>query len=283
MKYLKYSIICIIVIILTLSYNCEKKHVPLIIEKFPLDVGNSWEYIRTFYTNIYDTINNDTTESMYTLSFSKVIVDIDTMMGWKCWELKETQIYADDTFPETHWYAHPDTALLKVANCIEWLPKLMDSKEAKFPLKFKIGDSYFDSTIDIIGYIRHIKYFQNKYSESDTVYYLPPRKLFIYPLEVGKSWTVFNNTQDEFSEEREVIEEQFINTNVGIFATFKIELTCSWGIDRYKWIAKEGLIKDSIYVRSEVVRRDTSESGFIVVGYNDIYDVYKLIDYELVQ
>ncbi|MCK4322297.1 hypothetical protein KAX08_07255 [candidate division WOR-3 bacterium] len=268
---MKYFLICIIIIILTSSYSCQKKHEPLIIERFPTDVGNSWEYQRTQYIVVYDTVNNDTLENCYSGSFNEEFVGIDTMAGWECYRLQHIDFSQYDTVPEVYWYAHPDTALLKIAYMKESKSRVIE--ESKFNLKYRLGDMYFDSPRDIIEYIRYFRYFQMPLLRADTSYYVPPMKLFIYPLEVGRRWVVFRYP---WIEEREVIGVQSIITPAGIFPTLKIKVINLYIEVWFKWIAKEGLMKDSLYFRGEAIGGDG-----LVYGYYDVYDLYEIVDFEL--
>ena len=87
----------------------------LVIERFPAQVGNSWEYRRTFNIVVYDTVNNDTTETFLIDNLYTTFQAIDTVRDWDCYRYNLVLIEKGDTLTETRWYTHPDTAFIWIA------------------------------------------------------------------------------------------------------------------------------------------------------------------------
>ena len=279
MQYVKGFFLIITTILFFLSGNipcfAESSANPLVIEHFPTQVGNSWEYRRTFQVVVYDTVNNDTIEYLLIDSLHEEFEDIDTLAGWECYRLHRILFEQGDTFPETWWYAHPDTALLWIAYL--YSNESRNSTELKNNnIKFWIGEKSFDSPQALAQYLYCIKYTKFLPLNLDTAYWLPPKKLFIFPLDVGKYWVAMT---DPWLEEREIIAEDSVTVPAGTFFTLRMEITSEWmgEVDLwYKWITEEGIIKDTMYTRG--IATDTLGN---IIGYYDADDIYELLDFQI--
>jgi hypothetical protein len=246
----------------------------LVIDRFPTQVGNSWEYRRTFYVVVYDTVHNDTTEYLIVDSLHEEFETIDTLAGWECYRLSHTLFEQGDTFPKTWWYAHPDTALLWIAYLIGYKSKI--STEPRVNIKFWIREKSFDSPQLLAWYLHRAKYTQALRLKVDTIYWSPPKKLFIFPLEVGKSWVAMINPGVE---QREVVAEDSVTVPAGIFFTLRTKITSEWMEESdlwYKWIAEEGIIKDSLHVKG--IATDTLGNE---IGYWEADDIYELLNFQI--
>ena len=247
----------------------------LVIDHFPAQVGNSWEYKRTFYIIVYDTVHNDTTEYLLVDSLHEEFEDIDTMADWECYRLRHILFEQGDTFPETWWYAHPDTALLWIAY-LGGGKKSKISVEPKSNIKLRLGEMYFDSPQGLANYLYSLRYTRILPLRADTMYRSPPKKLLVFPLEVGKFWIAMT---DPWLEEREVVAEDSVTVPAGDFFALKTKITSDWMEEWdlwYKWITNEGIVKDSSHVRGEAI----DETG-VIIGYWDSDDIYELLDFQI--
>lgn len=229
--------------------ECQGK--PLVIERFPTAVDNSWEYRRTFSLTVYDTVHNDTIEYGAIIdSLHEEIEGMDTLIGWECYRLSHVLFSLGDTFPETWWWSHPDTALL-------WIAYMRGTKSAILTepatdIRFWVGGNCFGSVRGLARYIDSARRAGRLLSALDTSYWFPPKKMFIFPLEVGKSWVAMT---DPWLEEREVVGEGWVNVPAGAFLALKTQIYSQWMEEEdlwYKWISEEGIVKDTLHFRTMV-------------------------------
>ena len=209
--------------LLLLSACSKKSHV---IDCYPTQVGNSWEYSRTFYTVVYDTVNNDTTEFLITDSLHEEFENIDTVAGWECYRLNRTLYEQSSTFSQIQWYAQPDTALLYIAYLFG--ATLISPVESRANTGFQLDGIIFETPNALAQYLfyRRNTGFQTISVDSllsDTMYWSPPKKLFVFPLRVGSSWIA--TMEDPWLEEREVVSAESVTVLAGNFLTLKIDIT----------------------------------------------------------
>jgi len=243
----------------------------LVIERFLAQVGNSWEYRRTFYTIVYDSVHNDTTEYLIIDSLHSEFQAIDSIRGWKCYRYNLILFQATDTFYQTRWYAHPDTALLKIASSGQ--PIVGPPRQGIAKTILKLGDKYFNSPNELKQYLFQLRNYKFLTSEPDTNFWDPPLKLLIYPLAGGSSWI---SMRKPWLEERQVIEEIFTTVPKGGFLTLKIQIRSDRkDIEWYEWIAEKGIVKDSIHIKGIVLDAHNEE----IIGHFSAYDKYELLDY----
>jgi len=243
----------------------------LTIERFPAQVGNSWEYRRTFYTVVYDTVHNDTTEILLLDSLHCEFQAIDTIRDWGCYRYFSQLFELGKTYSDTVWYAHPDTAFLEIA----YGPPRSAGPPWKVngKYKLKLGERYFNSTEELNRYLFQIRNFSYKGFEAETTFWEPPKKLFVFPLSVGRSWI---SMTDPWLDERIVTEESFTVVPGGSFLTLKIEIRYNiLNLVLFEWIADNGIVKCSLYVSGLA----TDEYGEII-GFFEGDDKYELLDYK---
>jgi hypothetical protein len=241
----------------------------LIIERFPAQVGNSWEYSRTFLTVFYDTLYTDTTQTVVIGSLHTEFQGIDTLRNWECYRYFSQLFEEGDTFSDIAWYAHPDTAFLKIAYGPPTHAGPPWKNFEKYRLKF--GDSYFNTVEELSRYLYHMRNLSEGL-ESDTTFWDPPKKLFIFPLSVGKSWIA---TVNPWLDQREVTEETYVTVPAGNFLTLKIEIRYNGPNPAlHEWISDKGVVKDSMYAQGLII-----DLYGHVMGYFDAYDVYDLLDH----
>lgn len=272
MHKIKFLLLVIIagVSILILGNGCRDTHKTL--DHFPIEVGNSWEYSRTFSVVVYDTVNNDTTEHLIIDSLHEEFEGIDTLAGWECYRLHRILYEENSTYHNTWWYAHPDTALLWIAYSHNGTPII--STESGGGIKFRFGEIVFDSPRELARYLYYKRNMRFMTLCSDTMYWSSPKKLFIYPLKVDKSWTAMT---DPWFENREVMAEESATVLAGTFSTLKMKITSDRMTEHdlwYNWISEEGIVKDSCRITGEAI-----DSVGTVIGYLVCDDIYELIDF----
>lgn len=239
----------------------------LVIERFPAEVGNSWEYSRFFRVVMYDTVNNDTTTYMRTDSLHEGFQAIDTLAGWECYRLRHVLFQDGDSFPETWWYAHPDTALLWIAYAFDYSLNL--SHHPTTDVRLWLGGLSFSGPEALESFLRHQRV---RSATLDTSYWDPPKKLFIFPLQIGAQWVAMTNP---WLEEREAVEEDSVSVPAGDFYGLRIAICSEWmgPTDAWwNWLATQGIIKDSLHIRGVM----TDPYGN-VIGYFLGDDIYELV------
>lgn len=244
----------------------------LIIERFPTEVGNSWDYKRTFYIVIYDTADGHIIEEdLYIDSLHCEFLRIDTLRGWEC-DKYSSQLFEDgNTYSDTVWYAHPDTAFLEIA----YTPPTHAGPpwKASGKLRLKFGERYFNSIDELKLYLYQMRKSRFANTSSDTTFWDPPKKLFIFPLMVGKQWI---SMMDPWKEEREVAAEEVVQVPAGDFSTLRIDIRPDVeGLLLYQWISEQGVIKDSADFDTALAIDEFGE----VIGYMVGYDKYELVGY----
>ena len=182
------------------------------VDHFPLMLGNRWSY----KYRVEETVIDSMADTSYTLNYEgQCLFRIDTLEikeGWQCYRLKGELYFNGDTLQATLWLAHPDTALLEIATLLgEWKPSLIESSIRKgapsLPLLSDSGKT--------------------------------PKKLYIFPLSLGKRWRVSEE------EEREVVDSAQTKVPAGDFSTFEIETISERGGEHKIWLGKIGLVKES--------------------------------------
>jgi hypothetical protein len=275
---IKISLLIVTISFFILQYGCKRSGT-IEIDRYPATVGNSWKYLRTMCIVLYDTIHYDTTESVTIDSTYEEFEGIDTLAGWECFRLHCIYYDKKQTNLGMYWYAHPDSALLVIAyslgyRCTSILPN--DSMTAG-NIRLKFGDMIFDSPQALAQSLYGAKYIYIRALTSDTTYMFPPSKLFVYPLEVGVSWTV---TTEPGLQEREVMEEESVDVPAGTFSTLRTEINDEIlsENDYYTciWVAEEGVIKDTFYIKGEAI-----DSYGNIIGYFVFYDVGELLDFNI--
>ncbi len=279
MKHLKHFYLLLILtlgILLGATVNSCRKHVhkPLVIEHFPVQVGNSWEYRRIFSVIISDTVNHDTSEYILIDSLHEEFKGIDKLAGWECYRLLHLLFGQGHTYPKTRWYAHPDTALLWIACLLGDISRIVEGEKFNNKILWK-GTTSFDSPHALQQYLYNVRYKKFLSFNFDTTYLSTPKKLFVFPLTINKYWVAM---RDPWLEEREIIEEDSVTVPAGTFNSLRLEITSDWMEEFdlwHKWIADEGIIKDSLYLRGIA----TNAQGD-TIGYFYSYDIYELLDFQ---
>ena len=273
---LLWLVVVVVVAGLILEHGCTKSSESLVIDRFPAKVGNAWEYSRSFSIVVYDTVNNDTTAYLVVDSLHEEFEGIDTLAGWECYRLDHTLYEQGDTIDQYYWYAHPDSALLWVAYTPDDTSPILTRSMVKGNIRFRFGEMMFNSPQALAYFLHSIRHKSFQNLGTDTSYWSTPRKLFIYPLKLGKSWTAMT---DPWIEEREAVDEDSISVPAGTFFTLRIEINSDMmdaNVWWSNWVSEEGVVKDSFYCRD-----DATDFEGQVIGYYDLYDTYELIYFNI--
>jgi len=164
----------------------------LVIDRFPAEVGNSWDYKRTFYIVIYDTADGHIIgEDLYTGSLHGEFLRIDTLRGWECYKYSSVLFEDGSTYSDTAWFAHPDTAFLKIA----YTPPTHAGPpwKASGKLRLKFGERYFNSINELKVYLYQMRNSRFVNTSSDTCQRKSKMSGFLQIKNVSNSWllTVF--------------------------------------------------------------------------------------------
>lgn len=235
---------------------------------FPLSVRNEWQYEREWTLEIFPS-QKDLTRT--TRIFWKII-DRDRLRGrYNTHILQEIEVSEErETWVSFNWYAEDwegQEGLYHIAYARAGPrpPKLTS------PYKIKFAGKEFNSPEEIFDYVRGIRCVK-----SDTIIRIPPRKVFVYPLYIGKEWVAFD---DIWLQTRRVIGMETITTPAGEFLCYKIQVSGEmWDENAvwYDWFSKEGLVKRYFWWRGEA--RD--EHGDII-GTIESTDIRLLVDYSV--
>lgn len=246
----------------------------LTIERFPAEVGNSWEYRRMFYSVIYDAADGHIIEEdLHTDSLHCEFLRIDTLRGWECYKYGSQLFQDENTFSDTVWYAHPDTAFLTIAYTSH--SGVGPPPKSSGEIRLKFGERYFNNIGELKLYLYQMRNSVFASTSSDTTFLEPPRKLFIFPLTVGTQWVasvgLFGKIQ-----EREVVDEESVHVQAGDFVALKVRIITGWPEQQwYQWITGQGIIKDSAHLDAIPLYGEFGE----LIGYVESYDKYELISH----
>lgn len=241
---------------------------------FPLTCGNWWRLTHhwTFVMQPYSSPQPDTL--VYSGQIHWEIIDSDVLAGHRSYVLRNE--YQEDlsgsTYVTLDWYANfwdGSNGLFHIgyAGAGNVIPP-----EPFSGWKFRVGNRDFCSPHEVYLWAQGFSSFQE-----DTTVRIPPRKVLVYPLTMGKEWVAFD---DVWLQVRKVIGSERISTSAGIYTCWKIKVSGetldTLGIVWYDWFGDEGLVKRYFY-----------SEGFIVdpygspIGTWESTETYLLQDYRI--
>lgn len=242
----------------------------LIIERFPVAVGNSWDYRRTFYTAVHDTLSGAVVQEILHIdSLHAEFLDIETVNEWECYKYSSKLFDGLYTYSDTVWYAHPESSFFEIG----YTPPTHAGPPWKISAEpiLKFGGRSLHGIQDLKLYLYMISTSGLAGAISDVILWDPPKKLFVFPLTVGMEWT---SITDPWKEERKVVSEEFVQVPAGDFSTLKIDMIPEVeNLLLYQWLSEYGIIKDSAHFASILV---TDMNGK-VIGFMEGYDKYELL------
>ncbi|MGB7061404.1 MAG: FlgD immunoglobulin-like domain containing protein [Candidatus Zixiibacteriota bacterium] len=263
-------IVCLVLGCLALGYfatGAEPANGDLVIDRFPADVGNSWDYRRTFYIVMHDTSAGDSLEFLVIDSLHAEFLSVDVLDGWKCYKYSSRLFEAGNVYSDIVWYAHPDSAFLEVA----YTPPTHAGPPWKDSMNFGFGGRYFTSLEEFRLYLYQMRTSRFADTYAETTYWKPPKKLFVFPLMVGMQWI---SMTEPWKEEREVMGEEAVEVPAGHFHTLRIEMRPDMeSFWLYQWLSELGVIKDSAYFDTTEATNEFGDTVGYVLG----YDKYELV------
>lgn len=239
--------------------------------KFPLSIGNWWKLSRKWKMVFNPPVSpwGDSIVLYYSIHWE--IVDKDNLCGYQSYVL-QNEYYEENEgyFYTLDWYTDfwgGRHGLYHIAySGVGGLP----IKFLTVPgYKFKFAGRTFNSPHEILLWIQGLEP-----CKEDTTLRIPPRKVLVYPLKIGKEWIAFD---DPWLQTRKVVGRETIITPEGTFLCYKIEVVGEVWKDYmvwYDWFSNKGLIKRYIWFTGYM----TDEHGNII-GTLESTDIYLLEGY----
>jgi hypothetical protein len=243
----------------------------LVISRFPTEVGSSWDYRRTFCLEVHDLARREFGQTLWVDSLHAVFAEMDTLLGMECFRYVSRLFSGGDVFSNTQWYTQPETSLVEVA----YFSPTHSGPPWKGPgeLRFRFGDRSFESLDQFRRYLYQFRISGFARASSETSFWKPPKKLFVFPMTVGAIWVSMG---EPWKEEREVTAEEKINVPAGDFLTLRIDIRPDIGgvnLKLYEWLSEQGVIKDSLEFGPTPLLDEFGQ----VYGYLVGYDRYELV------
>lgn len=231
-------------------------------QKYPAKVGNEWEYNTTWKLEFYDSTGNIDSTSFENLgnSIVRVVKEKDTIEIFTNLIRFEYYNVVSPQDINKMWYENNASGLSAIAysnpGVSQWVvPKRSFSSHEQFRNMIK--------TIGLLpgGFGN---YFPTNSSLDSIHFYLPFRKVLIYPLTIGARWIELTQP---FFRERFIEKQQIINTNGMNYNCYKIESNMSWEnfefndyVDFNTGLIKREVIADSLMVTTAI----NPDSGTLV-------------------
>ncbi len=272
------------------DYPLHKKGSDL---RFPLSVGNWWQYERvwtfegipwvedTLYSNVHwKIVDRDNLLSKYD---TYVLQGIESSEEWQNTE-------GFDWYTE-NWEGEDGLFHIAYSGGGPLPPKSL------YPYRIRFMDEEFNSPSEVFDYVcgkpeRYIKQgalividtfvldtlivIDTFIIDIDTTIRVPPRKVLVYPLWVGKEWVAFD---DVWLQKRKVVGVETITTPAGDFLCYKIQVYADmWDEDAvwYDWFSGEGLVKRYFWWRGAATDPDGN-----IIGTFESTDIRLLQDYSV--
>lgn len=276
---MKYTLLAMLVL-MTIFTGCKKEDNPVGPDEsadfiYPLQVGNKWEYIRTFKSfnfrpdSLTNYQQNDTTiTDTAKLEIIKTAILRDSIETFFIQEtLKENEnTYIDDTYYANHedglyFYAYRGPGFV--------IPKVSLHRKILFK------DRYFNSIREMTSFITRA--IPQNYILADTIIYeIPPLQSLKYPFKIGAQWT-YRPPKRPWQIDKKVLSYEKIKVVAGSYYCYKIQWLYDmdhngkWDDDIifYDWVSRRGLVKRSILFKDEII---TIESGPEPLGKMDSLD-----------
>lgn len=214
---MKKIIVVSVILFICLLMSCSDDPInPTTIKKYPDSLGTEWEYTTTFTLLFYDSAGtiygNDTLFIGNTIA--NIINDNDSLGSNK--NLVLFSSYDEDT-PQSNnyiWYSNTDDGMYAIAVSGPASSQPILPKSIPFPQN-SIFEKIFNLNLTPISLTHSIIFFDDSLQ-----YYDPVRKVLLYPLRVGKSWT---ETNSPFIIKRTVKTKKEVITQAGKFYCYLVE------------------------------------------------------------
>jgi hypothetical protein len=239
--------------------NCEQSKNPIgnLYSDFiyPIEIGNSWEYDRTFILFNFrpDSIKHLISMSDTFKTYSSTEIRNKEMLkdSMLTYQFIESMVEDTATFTGEYYYSNQADGLYLYAyeGASHTLPKSGVSNKIIF------RGLYFNQVQEITNYLTSFDYGRILFVDSLN-YENPPLQIIKYPLKEGLQWTL-RETGNPFRLDRIILSEEIIQVSVGEFDCIKIQNLYdlngdnNWDEDIMytDYLSNEGLIKRVIYIK----------------------------------
>jgi hypothetical protein len=251
--------------------------------RYPLKVGNHWEYQRRWTNFYYDSTSSEYMDtSSYKSDISLTITEkVQLKNGVKAYKfvgISEETFYSHET---VCYYRNNDDGLFycaykEGAGSGLFLPKISQNQKVRF------GGMHFKNIVELSNYFQNLGILQKMNGDS-IVYFDKPQKSLAYPLKVGEIWN-FREAGDPWKMEKTVTGRERVQTEAGYFDCFKIVTLYDrnddglWDDDiKYTdYVCEAGLVKRVFELKNVGMTVENDPSGGSV--YSDVWDVYTLTE-----
>jgi len=231
----------VVVLCILLLLSCSRDY-PIFEPKggrFPLDVGNWWKLSRESRWVFRPGIAPYGDSMVLRGSIYWEITEKSVLSGYESYVLRnEFSEEGGSTFVALEWYTDSWNGWdglfhIAYAGFSALPPKVLPG------YRFMSGGREFGSIYELSLWICGMEL-----SQADTVLRIPPRKVLVYPLVVGKEWVAFD---DVWLQMREVVDVENLTTPAGGFTCWKVrvsgEMLDLYDMIWFDWYADRGLVK----------------------------------------
>ncbi|HID39749.1 MAG TPA: hypothetical protein EYP36_09590 [Calditrichaeota bacterium] len=266
-------------IVLTLSglmvlLSCQNDNNPPPQFKYPLAVGNQWEYRRLFWgTNFRPDSLADFVTFPDTLVFYAQVKDTVRLEDNRE-AIPLSAVTDDEGYPSIRFYRQDESALYEVAYLPSGYLPIFPKKNG---VTYKFKGKNYTSLAQLSKVLGEGLPAVHLFRGDSLVYNTPPRMALKYPLFVGSRW---NLTDGDFRIEKNIIDYGPVNVAAGDFEAYTIQWLYYFenaekpdpDLALFDFISKQGLIKRRMRALNVAVTIQTGEE----VGYFDLYDESEL-------
>jgi hypothetical protein len=245
--------------------------------EYPLKIGNSWEYERTFELFNFrpDSLKNTFPATEY---FSRSLVEVkkDTTLqdSLDCMVVQEKLTEDHNEFLSWGYFANKPDGLFEYAYKNGGggltMPKQRNAAE------YTIAGMSFRNLRDASDYFA--KHLPKSTTLNDTLIYRDPqRKVLVYPFQIGEEWILHQGSP--FTIHKKIVGTESVSTDAGNYKCYKIQWIYSGDfrdtIIFNDFICEKGLIKRSIQFKDIIASANDNPDG---TGYVDGKDETILTD-----
>jgi hypothetical protein len=250
--------------------SCERDKSPFRPEAgyyFPLQVGNQWEYQRTFCTVNFRPLQggtifpNDTSRATITVRISKNIMLQDSISTF---QLDEEYVGDGRSFADESYYANKQSGLYFYAYRNAMGSPMLPKEKAGAGIKF--NGRPFQSIAEITRLLTHAAFEQA--ALDSLIYETPPLLCLKYPVSLDSRWAY--RQAGPFRIDKRIIAQEEVAVPAGVFSCYKIQWLFDVNADR-NWddnilffddVCEKGLIRRSIlYKNIQAVGDDLQPLG----------------------
>lgn len=232
--------------------------------KYPDNIGHEWEYNTVWKLEYYDTtgqIVSATTEQTEN-TIIRIVKDRDVISSYNNLILFESYDLSSTHNVNKIWYLNADSGLFAIAYSNP------GASQPVLPKQGILTSQQFKNLIKTVGkYPGYFDPFNPLNQLADSIqYYIPPRKVLMYPLKIGSQWIELT---EPFYRERFINRQQIINTNRKDYLCYKIESKWDW-VPNLKFT-------DYIDLNAGLVMREivADSVGSVLPGSPDIVGYFK--------